>query len=369
MSVFVRRSPLFILLGALVGLASMHICRGQTTVSTNPCGYLEASCLAGSDTLLSLPFLRPAAFVGEVQSVSGNVITLSGTPGLTSNQFVYVQGTQPSHYFALLGQNNGVTQPRDGAMYAITSSGTNSLTLNLNGDTLNSVPAGAQVTVVPYWTLNTVFPASNANVTFTPTASTFSMQTQVLIPDYADAGINLASTATYFFYNGAWRLAGDALTVDHGDDVLVPDGYVTVRNNGSAPTLPVIFMGSVQTGNQLFDLTTQAAAGQDNSVGLLRPVNVAISSLGLSPTAGNFTATTSTFNLQDEILLFDNTVPAINKSSSKTYFYYNGGWRLAGDDISNDHSSDVILAGSGFIVRKAMNSTGATVLWTNSPNY
>ncbi len=136
-------------------------------------------------------------------------------------------------------------------------------------------PPNAQVVIIPYWTLATVFPASDANVSFTPTTATRTINTEILIPDYNAAGINPASSAAYFYsdhVNGepttGWRFVGHNVT-DHGDDVLIPDGYFTVRNLNSAPTLPLTAIGDVLTRKLATPELTNAATARDNPVSMV----------------------------------------------------------------------------------------------------
>ena len=82
----------------------------QTSVTTDPVGFATTSCLGNSDTYLGIPFTRLPEFIGTVQSVGTNTLTINGTPGWASNRFVYAAGTQPKHYYVLIG-NGGATNP------------------------------------------------------------------------------------------------------------------------------------------------------------------------------------------------------------------------------------------------------------------
>ena len=118
---------------------------------------------------------------------------------------------------------------------------------------------------------------------------------------------------------------------------------------------------------------TQGSVKQDNFVSHGRPIDVALSDLGLSPALGTFTATTVVGLYKDQILLYDNTAALINKAPTKTYFYMSSvtsgtGWRLS-PDTTTPHDSDTIPAGSAIIVRKASTGNGATQFWTNTPTF
>lgn len=352
-------------------------------VTTEPVGFTRINCLSNSDTFVGLPFTRLPEFVGTIQSVSGNTIVVSGTPW-TAGQFVYATGTQPKRYYVLVGPA-GTTNPKEGRTFFITGNSSNTLTLETTPDELNGIPAGAQLLVIPYWTLNTVFPASDANVSFTATMSTRGFKTEILIPANGATGVNLAYSQVYFFSNNVnnstgnigWRVLGDN-TADHGDDPLAPGGYFVVRNLNAAPTLPLVSAGAVLTKRLSVPLTAPASGsqGQDKAVSMVRPVDVTLTNTGLWPADGSFVATTNTNDFKDRLLVYNNAQAALNKAPSAVYFYSdnvnsstsNVGWRLVGDNTT-PRGNDVIPAGSGFTVRKAGNGSGQTVIWTNAPTY
>jgi uncharacterized protein (TIGR02597 family) len=363
-SMIMKRSIL--LAAALVSALAFEKIATAQSVASDPVGFTSVNCLANSDTLVSVPFTRPPEFVGAIASAAGTTITVNGTPW-TADQFVYAAGSQPKTYYALIGSVN----PKEGRVYAVTANGTNTLTVDISQSDLTGIPANAQVLVIPYWTPATVFPASDANVSFTPTTSTASYQTQLRIPDYGAPGINPPPLPVYFFSNNVngstnnvgWRVVGDNST-DHGDDPLLPDGHMVVRNQNGAPTLPLVALGSVLMKKLTVPLITSASQAQDNPLGMIRPFGVTLNALGLNPGDGSFVA-------NDQLLLFDNTQVAIDKAPSAIYTYnVNGtnsaGWRLSGDAVT-DRGNDVVPEGSAMVVRKAAQVGAPTVSWTNAP--
>ena len=89
---------------------------------------------------------------------------------LTVNEFVYAAGTQPKRYYVLIGP---AANPKEGHTYFINSNTNNQLTVDTTQDNLTGIPSNGtvQLLVIPYWTPATLFPASDANVSFTPTTS------------------------------------------------------------------------------------------------------------------------------------------------------------------------------------------------------
>ena len=329
------------------------------TVATEPVGFTTNTVLGNSDTHISPPFVRPPAFVGGIQSASGNTITVSGSP-FTPNQFVYNAGSQRNHYYALVGSGPSAN-PKEGHTYPIIANGSNTLTVQLSQDDLVGIPANAQVTVIPNWSLATVFPPADQNVSFTPTTSVPAYKTQVLVPDTSAAGVNLPSTA-YYFSNNAWHVVGDD-TTDRGDDPLLPDSYFVVRNLNGAPTLPLVTLGTVLMQKVTIPLMTSTSSPQDNPVSMLRPLDVSLNATGLNEASGSFGGF-------DELRLFDNNVAGYDKQP-RIYVRNSpltpNRWTLVsnGQFTSDDRGGDIIPSGTGFIVRKAQGN-GLPAFWTNS---
>src|SRR5437870_12174449 len=120
------KSHLLVIAVASIGGPSLP---AQTSVTTDPVSFATTSCLGNSDTYLGIPFTRLPEFIGTVQSVGTNTLTINGTPGWASNRFVYAAGTQPKHYYVLIG-NGGAANPKEGHIYSVTSNGSNTLTVD-----------------------------------------------------------------------------------------------------------------------------------------------------------------------------------------------------------------------------------------------
>jgi hypothetical protein len=87
-------SPRAMIIQLLLALGCAAVFATSThaqSVMTDPVGFTTASLLGESDSAISLPFVRPAEFVGGISAASGNTITVSGSTW-TANQFVYNGG-------------------------------------------------------------------------------------------------------------------------------------------------------------------------------------------------------------------------------------------------------------------------------------
>ncbi|MGZ4965118.1 MAG: TIGR02597 family protein, partial [Limisphaerales bacterium] len=193
-----------------------------------PAGFLKTQLLGNSDSFVSIPFTRAGATDVTVASVSGNVLIVTGSPNWNTNQFVYASGTQSNTYYARF-----ISGAVEGRIYQVTSNDSNTLTVNIGNDTLNSVAAGDAIAIESYWTLNTAFP-NGVGVNVSPTIG--NRNTEILMPDLTSQGINLSATKVYFFNAGVWKQVGQG-SISHNDDVLLPNTHFIVRHNVATNTV------------------------------------------------------------------------------------------------------------------------------------
>lgn len=116
-------------------------------------------------------------------------------------------------------------------------------------------------------------------------------------------------------------------------------------------------------------LRTSSDGPQDNHIGVVRPVPVALVDLDLDATAFLDSASNDSGDRKDELLVFDNTDPSLNKVPSTTYFRVAGEWR---EDDGNTYpvaDTATIAPSSAIVIRKSATVDGAPVLWINSPRY
>ena len=154
-------------------------------------GTLQFLLPGNSDTRVSLPCLRPATASAVVLSASGNLVAAQGSPGWGANDFVYALGTQSNSYFLLVRSG-----AREGSMFDIAANVATSLTLNLNGDSLNGIGSGDAFEIIPHWTLGTVFPAGQG---INASPSPGNRSTEILTYDSSVDGINFSPSTTFAF--------------------------------------------------------------------------------------------------------------------------------------------------------------------------
>ncbi|MFT4640736.1 MAG: hypothetical protein ACI8T1_004068 [Verrucomicrobiales bacterium] len=339
---------------ALLGWTSFV--SGQTTSSTPPIGFIRKDCPANSDTRISIPLERSAVFMGPLVTITGDTLTVEGSPAWTTNQFKYVatgEAPQLEHYYVLF-----LTGTHAGRQFDILENETNTLKLDLGAANLTGVVAGDRIKLLPHWTLDAAFPDGDGVV-----ASTFfETQTELLVQDTTTKGINLGPVQAFYFHDD-WK---DPNTAGNSGTTVIPTHRpLLVRNRDTATS--AVFVGVVPSDTQAVPIRVPAGTGQqDNFVALNRPVPVKLRDSGLDSV---ISPSISFLSIDDEILVYDEEQTEINKSPKFTYYRDTGGtWRNFDDLESDAGDVEIFTPGTGVIIRKT--GTGGTeeqtIYWTHT---
>jgi uncharacterized protein (TIGR02597 family) len=251
--------------------------------------------------------------------------------------------------------------PQEGDAFTITGNGPDTLTLDLEGETLAALDAGDSVAIIPYWTLGTLFRAGQG-INASPTPG--NRRTEILVPDIGGTGVNLGTARTHYFWNGAWRQVGQGTAV-RNDDVIPTDSYLWVRQNLATATELVVAGGVLPTRWRLF-IQRNGAGKQDNLVALPRAFTMSLDGSGLFE-SGAFGTSPTPGNRLDELLVFDNAAIAKNKSAVALYYYWSGAWRKVGGGAVNVGGDGAFAPGTGAILRAG--SASGPVIWVNQRGY
>ena len=323
-------------------------------------GYIRLNLLGNSDTIVSMPFVRPAAAAAVVASVAGNQISLIQQYPVqwAANQFVYAPGTHSNTYYARF-----ISGSAQGPIYPITGNNASSITLDTSANALTAVSPGDKLLIEPYWTLNSIFP-NGVGINISPTVG--NRNTEILIPDSSSAGINLSATKIYFFHSGIWKQVGQG-GADFGNDIFLPNSWLIVRHNVNTNTT-LCAAGIADTSNWMIPLRSAATSAdkQDNCIAIARPNSITLDASQLI-SSGAFASSPLPGARTDELLVFDNTSVAKNKSASGIYYYWSSAWRRVGLGSAIAGSDKVFAPGSGVILRKSTNA--ASPFWINIPAY
>jgi uncharacterized protein (TIGR02597 family) len=355
---------------AATAIFSSQLC--AQSVVTDPVGFVNVTANAASDATVALPLHRTNALQTTVSGVSGNVVTVSAT--MTASQFVYSSPNQTDHFY--LHVRTSTNSSVAGNWYQISANTASTLTVVPEVATTaqaDGLQSGDTVEVIPFWTLNTLFP-NGQGIDATTNFSTF--QTQILQMPQGVSGTNLSAAAVYLYYSGSGLTAGwyNTGTGALSNDVyFVPDSYLVIRNVGSAKQISLT--GSVPMGNATTYVETLASGKtQDNLVVNPFPVAQTLSALNIVQ-SGAIVGTTDFNNLKDQLLLFDPSSTGYNIPASQVLVYWTGGqglttgWYNVGTGAGPLDTSQTIQPGMGFVVRKAASQPASASRWTVATPY
>ena len=323
-------------------LAMIASLQAQTTVSTDPVGFVSKTIPANSDGTFAPSVQQPASFVGTIATINDpNNIKVSGSPGWTANSFV-TSGT----YYCLISSG-----AREGVFATITANGTDTLTLayvvqdlgTVSGD---KVVVGDVVKIIPYWTLGTLLPDATKTGGFAPDKTT------VFLYSRSQAGTNKSAShfytlyATYGWYDGG---------TPSDSQIIYPDESIVVRAPSGA-SVPITQTGSVLMNKYRTSLDNITPnVDQDIRLGVNVPVPVGLRSFmdaGL-PADG------------DTVFIFNDAAVGQNKSATNFFTYYNTyGWYDGGTNVD----AYQLQPGQGIVYRKLGSHTGSLVV-TYKPGY
>ena len=336
---------------------------GQTTAYTTPVGYLSIAVPADTDTPISAPLLRSAAWAGASTAVSGDTVSVAAA-SFTASQFG--AGTN------MLQVTSG---PLIGRTFPVLSNATGSVTVDPVGSTTlqaQGFVATNTFVIRPYWTLNTLFPSgAGVGVSSDP----FSPTTQVMINNNLSSGTNRSAVAFYFYYDGsAGGDAGwyDVANLDAGlqNDLALPPASVPSIRNSTASPLALTISGEVQS-VAAATLVISDTSANDSFAQISYPVDTSLDQSNLFGN-GAIADSSDPFAPGDQLLVFNPSGTGQNPSASAFYFHYDGsqggdaGWYDSANlDAGAIGATTFLKAGSNIIIRKAGNGSGPVAnTWT-----
>lgn len=335
---------------------------GAATVYSPVAGFLKFDCPAASDTIVSVPFHRAPRWAGRLLAAPANQggdvfrISLKDSPSFAANELT----ANPHLLFC-----RDAAGP-EGRHFTIIAHGANTVDVSAAPADLSGLTADSQVSVIPAWTLDALFPAATQT---TLHASTGPLATQrvseLLFFDNATAGTSLAPTRRFYVTTGGWFEAGSFLAA--GSTVIAPGQAFLIRHPAGVAATTFVPNQQVYGGKVTLSIPVANGKARDTMLSPPRPVSLTLAQLDFAP--GDFveSASTAVGDRKDQLLVYDNTQPGQNKLPSAIYFRSGGQWRRDGTNAVSD--SVTIEPSAGLLLRKAAGGADTVLLWTNAPNY
>ncbi len=348
-------------LAVVLGLSPLGEVRAATVYSP-VAGFLKFDCPAASDTIVSVPFHRTPRWAGRVLAApsnqGGNVfrISLKDSPSFAADE---------------LTANRHLLYCRDaagpeGRHFTIVAHGANSIDVSAGPADLSGLTTDSQVSVIPAWTLDTLFPAATQT---TLHASTGPLATQraseLLFFDATTAGTSLAPTRRFYVTSSGWFEVGSFGAA--GSTVIAPGQSFIIRHPAGVAATTFLPNQQVYGGKVTLPIPVANGKARDTMLSLPRPVLLTLAQLDFAP--GDFveSASTSPGDRKDQLLVFDNSQAERNKLPAAIYYRSGGQWLRDGTNaVSN---SVTIEPSAGLLLRKAAGGADSVVLWKNAPTY
>lgn len=299
--------------------------------------------------------------VRSVTPTGGDItFELAGTPPVNSygaplavNQYEYAPPDQPSTFYTLVTKGSS-----KGATFTVLSNTENSLLMDPEG--LTVMPKSVhEVNLLPDWTLDTLFPASQATISFIPTTDLSNIMTTVVIAPPTTTGSEQPQDAgESFYFSGtlnAWVNQSNP-SVPAGDAVIPLGSYVYVQNTGTNNyPLHAFVSGNVLEGPFNIYLASSPTETVITYFCLPRNSPSKLSQIGFNNS--NFTQSPGKSPLvRKDVLIEDDGHGGI----AATYYRFKNKWYNASNDAFP--VDPLFAAGTVFGVLKPASSQGTTVL-------
>ena len=349
----------------ILAAASCGLAYGAATAYTVPVGYITLNIPgAAADTNIAPSLSQAPLLQAASTGIAGNVITVAAT-GAATNAFINVLPDTNAKTYVLVR-----TGALAGLRFPVTANDATTITVNAGATDLQTlgVVNGDQVGVVPYWTLNTLFPAGagvgQSNDIYNPSS-------YLLFSDQSGIGINRSASVVYFYNDGTDGNPAGWYDNDHifsglQDTVAIdPSVMMTIRSNPVGASTTLTITGTVPS-TVLATVLLSGASANDENLGAPYPIDTSLTQSGLQSVVAG---ATDIFNPTEYVFVYADEAAGINKSASATYFYFVGDGDFAAGWYNNDNvfagvvTDKVLKAGRSFTVRKA-GGTPASSVWT-----
>ncbi len=359
------RAPSVFVRSVLVAAALAAASRAEAADAYSPVyGFLKFDCSAASDTVVSVPFHPVPRWAGRLSGIplpegTDRVrLALANSPSFAANELT----TRP--HFLLVRDTSGPT----GRHFDIVAHSTNHIDIAAEVADLDGLLSNGLVSVIPAWTLDSLFPPAS-QTTFHPSTGPLASKrgSELLFFDNTTAGTSLAPSRRFYVTSSGWFEVGSYAPADNV--ALSPGQAFLVRHPEVADATEFIPHQQVYGGPVTLPVRTDAGKAVDTMLALPRPVPITLADIGAGGPVEE-SATTASNDRKDQLLVYDNSAAGLNKQPTTTYFRVGGEWRKDDEGDGFPVSDAVSIEPSaGLLLRKAAGGTGGVLHWTHAPTY
>jgi len=357
----------------ILAAAACGMAYGAATAYTVPVGYVTLTIPANADTTIAPSLTQAPLLQAASTGIADNVITVDAT-GAATNAFINVSPDTNAKTYVLVRSG-----PLAGLRFPVTANDATTITVNGGASTLQAQGFAStnQISVIPYWTLGTLFPGGAGVGVSSAASGIFSADGgYVMFSEQSSVGTNRANPTWYIYYAGdgdypaGWY--DNNLIFNGLQDTVALDPAVMMTIRSVAPTNATVTVTGTVPSTSLSTRIITAAASNEEYLGCPFPVDTTLAQSGLQAVVG---AAPDVFDPTDLVYVYpDETPNVVNKSNSVAYFYFGGdgdfvaGWYDSNAVFSGIVTAPVLKAGRCFTIYKVGGTPGSTV-WTSPLPY
>lgn len=336
------------ILALFAGAQLLALAIAQDSGISEVTGGQQYLAVAANATQVVAPeFQPPSAAIFSISNVStsGNstTLTLVGDPPLDAYNAPILadQYNQKIHhvYYALV--TSGLSTV---SFYSVVSNNATQIVIDTQGENLSSTSIKS-IDLRPYWTLETLFPASGAGAAFIATTSDSNIMTQlVLSPTTVTDSQNPQSEGQKFYFStsvGNW-VRDTEPAISAGTVPVPPSRYLYLKNTGTGSfPIDAYFAGTVLKTPVRIPLYSSQNHSIYTLFALPRASSYKLSEMGFD--IANFSST--------DLLLVGDAQAGV----SQTYYKAGANWYALESQVPVDPT---IPSGTAYAVKKASNAAG-----------
>lgn len=345
----------------IVGGSLSSVAHGATVYSP-VVGFVKFDCPAGSDTVVSVPFHASPRWAGRLlsspsaQGADVYRLSLKDSPAFSASELT----TNPHLLYC-----RDASGP-EGRHFSIVDHGSDYVDVSASASDLTGLATDSQVSVIPAWTLNSLFPAATQTTLHQSTGPLASGRvSELLFFDNTTVGTTLAPTRRFYVTSSGWFEMGSFQAA--GSTVIAPGQAFIIRHPTGVADTTFVPNQQVYGGKVTVPIPVANGKARDTMLSLPRPVALTLSQLDFAP--GDFveSASTSPGDRKDQLLVYDNVAEERNKLPAAIYYRSGGQWLRDGTNAASN--SVPIEPSAGLLIRKAAGGADSVVFWKNTPTY
>ena len=287
---------------------------------SSPVGACQIQLNPKVDTYVSVNFTRTPEYQGAVASLNADsgIVQLGNNPAWASNCFAYDEVSQPKRYYAKF-----MDGALEGEWFDIRANTEDTLTLLISAEDLAKVEVGDNLQIIPYWTLDTLFPEGGV---LDKVTSGIAYDGGTIVFKYTNfndgvvehpKGVNIPASKSFYYFakSNCWKSGVE----NAGSEIIEPNAVLKFRQQKNY-SINVPFVGAVPMSATVFNVKTETDH-QDYRLAVPTTTKVKLSDLTPMLISTGIIEPSTSRDMRDILFLYDNSKQTLNPSATDWFFF------------------------------------------------